>query len=165
MFTVEKYIESLKENLHENSDILVQNIREILSFQYYKEIELLDFEVFIQPFVLSIRMFSMDKEANEVFYEGTDENIFSGSHQLINDIEYYNLPENKSDDFWEFYEQNDETISRAEKQTIIEWFINCWNKANGKSVKLPAYLVFHDDIESYDLIANKWVPDEEKWSD
>lgn len=164
MFTVEQYIKTLKECLNDSSDILIQNIKEILSFQYYNEIELLDFEVSSQPFELSIRMFSMDREANEIFYEGPDEAIFAGSHQLIEDIEYYNLPEDKLDDFWEFYEQNDESISRAEKLTIVEWFIGCWDQANGESVPLPAYLTFHDDIESYDLFNKKWINAEEKWA-
>ncbi|MFP3415711.1 hypothetical protein SB773_30140, partial [Bacillus sp. SIMBA_074] len=68
MFTTENYISTLKINLEKNSVNLIKNIKEILDLNYYNEIEILDFTVFIQPFELSIMMFSMDKEANEVFY-------------------------------------------------------------------------------------------------
>ncbi|SES46312.1 hypothetical protein SAMN05518872_1263 [Psychrobacillus sp. OK032] len=165
LFTIEKYISSLKENLEKNSDKLIRNIREILGFKYYNEIDLLDFSVFIQPFDLSIMMFSMDREANEVFYEGNDSSIFAGSHELLGDMQYYELPNDKSDEFWEFHEQNDEIISKAEEQAIVEWFVACWNKVDGLSIKLPTYFGFHDDDKSFDLHKNKWNSDEEKWFD
>ncbi|MED4750816.1 hypothetical protein [Brevibacillus choshinensis] len=155
MFTIEKYIDSIKENLQKNSDTLVENIKQILDFQFYNEIELLDFEAFNQPFNLSIMMFSMDRQANEVFYEGKDNNVFSGSHQLLQGVEYYNLPDDKSNEFWEFYEQSEEELSKGEEQLIVDWFVECWNKANGSSIKFPAYFVFHDDIKSLDLHKNK----------
>lgn len=48
---------------------------------YFSEIDLLDFTAFIEPtnFEISIGMFSMDREANEVFYEGNDTTVFAGS--------------------------------------------------------------------------------------
>jgi hypothetical protein len=164
LFTPENYISTLKANLDKNSEKLIRNIGEILNLNYYKGIDLLDFSAFIQPFDLSIMMYSMDNEANEVFYEGNDSRIFAGSQELLEDIEYFTLPDDKSDEFWEFYEQNDKIISNAEEQTIVEWFVDCWKKAEGKSIKLPVYFSFHDDIKSFDLIKNKWVTDDEKWS-
>jgi hypothetical protein len=164
VFTIEKYNSSLKENLQIYSDKLIRNIRETLNYNYFNGIDLLDFSIFTQPFDLSIMMFSMDREANEVFYEGKDSSIFAGSHEILGDIEYYNLPDDKSDEFWEFYEKNDEVISKAEQEAIEEWFVACWNKADGQSIKLPAYFCFHDDDKSFDLHKNKWISDEEKWS-
>lgn len=165
LFTKDKYISSVKENLEKNTERLIQNIREILGFNYYNEIELLDFTFCIQSFNLSIMMFSMDREANEVFYGGNDGSVFAGSHELLEDIQYYNLSYDKSDEFWEFYEQNDEIIFRDEEKIIVEWFVDCWSKAKGESIKLPAYCGFHDANKSFDLHKNKWTSDEEKWSD
>ncbi|WHY01336.1 hypothetical protein [Neobacillus sp. DY30] len=165
MFTVETYINSLKDNLEKNTEKLIQNLKAIINYNYYNEIDLLDFSVFMQPFELSIMMFSMDKEANEVFYQGNDSSIYAGSLKLLGEIEYHQLPDNKSDEFWGFYEQNDEVISTSEEQTIVEWFVACWDKAGGHSFTLPAYLVFHDDVKSFDLHRNKWISDDEKWSD
>jgi hypothetical protein len=164
MFTIDDYISSLKESLQKNEHVLIANIKEIQTFHYYEGIDLLDFEIFMQPFDLSIMMFSMDDEANEVFYEGNDRKIFSGSHPLFDETQYYNLPAENSDAFWEFYEQNEESISAAEEETIVRWFVSCWNKAGGKSFELPVYLDFHDDIKSFDLHKNKWIDSEEKWA-
>lgn len=44
----------------------------------------------------------------------------------------------------------------------MAWFVDCWKKAEGESIKLPVYFCFHDDIKSFDLIKNKWVTDDEK---
>ncbi|KRE01476.1 hypothetical protein ASE46_09230 [Bacillus sp. Root239] len=165
MFTIDAYISSLKESLQKNEHVLISNIREIQTFHYYEGIDLLDFEIFMQPFDLSIMMFSMDDEANEVFYEGNDRKIFSGSHPLFDETEYYDLPAENSDAFWEFYEQNEESIAAAEEETIVRWFVSCLNKAGGKSFELPVYLDFHDDIKSFDLHKNKWIDSEEKWAE
>ncbi|OZI10604.1 hypothetical protein CEW92_16035 [Bacillaceae bacterium SAS-127] len=163
MFTTEKYIRSLQEELQKSSDQLIQQIKETLDFNYDSEIDLLDFTAFAQSFELSIVMFSMDGNANEVFYEGDDRSIFAGSHDLLEDIEYYYVPDDKKDEFWEFYEQNDEELSKMETQAIVEWFVACWNKADGESVKLPAYFSFHDYDPCFDLHQNKWISDGDKW--
>lgn len=102
LFTKDTYISSVKENLETNSERLIQNIREILRFNYYSKIELLDFMIFIGSFDLSIMMFSMNREASEVFYEGNDSSLFAGSHELLERISYYNLSYDKSDEFWGF---------------------------------------------------------------
>ncbi|WP_427077123.1 hypothetical protein [Priestia megaterium] len=33
-------------------------------------------------------------------------------------------------------------LFEVEIKTIVEWFVHCWNKADGKSIKSPAILVF-----------------------
>lgn len=164
LFTVDSYIGSLKKILEQNEDKLINNIEKVHTFHYYKGIDLLDFEIFIQPFDLSIMMFSMDNEANEVFYERNNRAIFSGSYELLEEFEYYELADEHSGEFWEFYEANEEEIFAAEKELITNWFISCWNKASDSEIKLPVYLNFHDDIESFDLNENKWIDSEEKWS-
>lgn len=162
LFTIENYTSSLKKGLEEHSDNLIRNIKETIHFNYYKGIDLLDFTAFVQGFGMSIIMYSMDGGASEVFYEGSDSSIFSGSHDLIEDIEYY---DGKSDEFWEFYDQNGEELSKIETEAIVEWFAACWNKAGGTSVKMPTYFSFHDYDPCFDLHNSKWITDGDKWFD
>ncbi|PEF42878.1 hypothetical protein CON72_02325 [Bacillus wiedmannii] len=110
-------------------------------------------------------MFSMDGEANEVFYEGTDKRIFSGSYNVMDDITYYTFSDEESDEFWDFYEKNDAKLSEIGTKAIVEWFAECWNKAGSMNVKLPSYVSFHDDDECYDLHNGKWISDGDKWFD
>ncbi|MED1270295.1 hypothetical protein P4U03_27810 [Bacillus mycoides] len=165
MFTIENYTNSLKKGLEEKSDDLIRNIKETLQFNYYEGIDILDFTVFVQSFEMSVVMFSMDRGANEVFYEGKDSSVFSGSHDLIDDVEYYKFHDDEADEFWEFYEENDEALSEIETKAIVEWFAMCWNKAGGTSVKLPSYFSFHDYDECFDLHNSKWISDGDKWFD
>ncbi|KYG30380.1 hypothetical protein ACU3L3_09880 [Priestia endophytica] len=163
MFTIENHIASLKEGLQRHSDALIHCTKETLTFNYYEKIDLLDFTAFVQSFGLDIVMFSMDRGAGEVFYEGNEISIFAGSYNLLEDIEYYHIPDEKKDEFWTFYEEADYPISEAETKVIVEWFADCWNKANGKSVSLPAYFSFHDYDPFFDLYENKWITDGDKW--
>lgn len=166
MFTVNHYIDSIKANLEKQSDLLVRNLKNIFGYNFSSEIDLLDFTAFIEPtrFELSISMFSMDKEANEVFYEGNDKTVFAGSEEILPEVEYYQLNDSQLDDFFEFYEENEETLVPQEKKVFTEWFSQCWEEAGGASLKLPSYFVFEDEYNSYDLKDQQWIDDEDKWS-
>ncbi|PFS59346.1 hypothetical protein COK41_20215 [Bacillus cereus] len=165
MFTIENYKNSLIKGLETKSSDLIARLKTTTQFTYYKEIDLLDFTAFVQSFELSIVMFSMDGDANEVFYEGTDEGIFSGSYNVMDDVTYYTFSDEESDEFWDFYEKNDEKLSEIEMKVIVEWFATCWNKAGGKNVTLLSYFSFHDYDECYDLHNGKWISDGDKWFD
>lgn len=163
LLTIDNYLNSVKGNLQIHSDRLIQQIRKTLDFHYYEKVDLLDYTAFIQPYELSITMYSMDRNANEVFYQGNDNNLFAGSFDLIEDVEYYQIGDEQEDEFWKFYEQNDEVISKLETDVFIKWFKDCWNQAGGKNVKLPAYFSFHDYDNCLDLTHNKLVSDGDKW--
>jgi len=166
MFTVDNYISFIKTNLEKQSDLLVSNLKNILAYNFSTDIDLLDFTVFVEPtrFELSIIMFSMDKDANEVFYEGNDTTVFAGSEEILPEIEYYQLNDSRFDDFLVFYEQNEETLVPQEQKVITCWFSQCWENAGGALLNLPAYFVFHDEYKSYDLKNKEWIDEEEKWS-
>ena len=166
MFSVDKYIDSIKANLEKQSDLLVGNLKNIFAYNLLSNIELLEFSVFIDPtrLELSIRMFSMDKEANEVFYEGNDTTVFAGSEEILPAIEYYQLKDSQLDNFFDYYERHEATVIPQEQKVFTDWFSQCWDKAGGASFNLPSYFVFHDDYKSYDLKNNQWVDDEVKWS-
>ncbi|QNU03438.1 hypothetical protein [Peribacillus butanolivorans] len=42
----------------------------------------------------------------------------------------------------------------AEKQAFATWVADCWKKADGQAITLPAYFSLHDDYESFDLKKN-----------
>jgi len=167
VFTVKSYSQSLKSNLENHSQILIEKLKEIQTFTFSTEIDLIDFTAFIEPtnFELSITMFSMDEDANEVFDEGTDSTVFAGSVDILEDVIYHQVPETQEDTFDDFYEENGEELEEVEKQIFANWFSACWKKANGQAFSLPAYFCTHDDDSSFDLQKNVWIPDEEKWAE
>ncbi|NRG48105.1 hypothetical protein HRF87_25785 [Bacillus sp. CRN 9] len=109
-------------------------------------------------------MFSMNKEGNEVFYEGNDRTVFAGSVEVLPEIEYQQLNENQLNDFFDFYEQNEEKLVPKEQDTFAVWFWECWEKASGQALHLPSYFVFHDECKSFDLKSKQFIDDDEKWS-
>ena len=109
-------------------------------------------------------MFSMDKKANEVFNEGNDSIVFAGSEEVLPEVEYYKLNHKQLDEFFEFYEQHEDTLVSQEQQVFAEWFRQCWETAGGATLNFPSYFVFHDENRSYDLKNKKWIDDNEKWS-
>ena len=164
VYTVESYIKSVEKNLAANSETLISNMKELQTYTIYSKVELLDFIAFIVDDELSISVFSMDRQANEVFKKGKDADVFSGSREMIENVEYNRLFGDQNNEFWEFYDENEEAIELAEKQAVAAWVADCWKKANGQAIKLPAYFSLDDDDdESYDLNKNQWVDDEEKW--
>lgn len=166
MFTIDNYTNTIKNNLDLNSEKLIKKLTEIQSLNFYSEVELLDFSVSMEPtrYELSIEMYSMDKEANEVFYEGDDSTEFADSMNVLEDVVYYEEQTDQKDNFLEFYEQNEEEIVIAEQEAIKNWFVDCWKKAKGQDFKLPSYLSFHDEYKSYDLKENKWISEDEMWT-
>jgi hypothetical protein len=166
MFTIENYTNAIKNNLELNSDKLIEKLTEIYSLNFYSEVELLDFSVFVEPtrYELSIMMYSMNRDANEVFYEGNDSTVFAGSMDVVEEIVYYQESTDQREMFLEFYEKNAEEIATAEQEVVKNWFLDCWIKANGAPFTLPSYLTFHDEGKSYDLKKNKWISENEIWS-
>lgn len=166
MFTVDQYIGSIKTNLEKHSDLLVRNLKNITSYNFSPDIDMLDFSASIEPtrFELSIMMFSMDKEGNEVFDEGNDPKVFAGSEEILPEVQYHQVDDSQLDGFFEFYEKNEETLVPQEQKVFTYWFRQCWEEAGGASLNLPSYFIFHDDYKSYDLKNHKWIDDEEKWS-
>jgi len=166
MFSVDFYIKSLKSTLDKQSDLLVESLKKVTLYNFSTDIDLLEFSTFIEPtrFELAIRLFSMDKKANEVFYNGTDNSVFAGSIDVLPEVAYFHLNPNQLNDFFDFYEQNEEILALKEQKAFTDWFIESWKKAGGDLIDLPSYFVFSDDYKSYDLKNNQWIEDEEKWS-
>lgn len=164
MFLVDTYIQEVKGNLYKNSELLVSNLKRVCAYNFAAEVELLDFSAFIDPsnFEMSIMMFSMDKQANEVFAEGSAG--FAGSEEVLPEMAYFQLEDKDRDEFFNFYEANEEEILPQEQSIVADWFRECWVKAGGLHVEFPAYFLFHDEYKALELKSNQWIIDDEKWT-
>lgn len=165
MFTTADYIASINTNLMKQSDFVVAALKKVLSYSFDSAIDLLDFSTFLDPtrFELSIRLFSMDFDANEVFGDMNNASIFAGSMELLSTSTYHQVENHLLHDFFDFYEQHEEQLVMQEQQAFVDWFSACWRQAGGQAFHLPAYFGFHDETNSYDLQNERFVEDEEKW--
>ena len=165
MFSIDSYIASLQSSLEKHTVTLVEELQKIISYKFDVAVDLLDFSTYTDPTrcEISIMMFSMARDANEVFGENITPNNFAGSVEVLPNVSYHHLQDNQLNDFWDFYEQNDEELVIKEQQIFTDWFIECWDKAGGKAFNLPAYFGFHDETSSYDLQNNRFIDSEEKW--
>ena len=165
MFSIDHYLASIQPNLEKHTDQLIEELQNITTYKFDEAVDLIDFSAFLEPtsFELSIMMFSMDKDANEVFGEDVSPTNFAGSLEILPSISYYHLPDEQYEPFWDAYEQRAEELEMKEQQIFTEWFIACWIKANGNEIQLPTYFGFHDQTRSYYLQKSKFVEDEEKW--
>lgn len=93
MFSIDNYIALIQNNLEKSTSTLIKELQKIVSYKFDTAVELVDFSAFTDPtrFETSIMMFSMDKDANEVFGEDITPNNFAGSVEVLVDISYYHL--------------------------------------------------------------------------
>lgn len=166
MFTVDEYIASIQAHLEKHSNVLMDKLTEVVSYNFSPAIELLDFSAFIDSprFEISIMLFSMNRDANEVFADDNETAVFAGSVNVLQDAPYYQLDDKLRDEFFDFYEQDVEQITEKEQKVFMTWFSNCWDQADGQACPLPVYFGLHDETRSYDLMKKEIVEDDEKWS-
>jgi len=166
MFSVDEYIASIQAHLEKHSHVLKDKLTEVVSYNFSPAIELLEFSAFIDPlgFESSIMLFSMNRDANEVFADDNEPTVFAGSVNVLQDATYYQLDDKLRDEFFDFYEQHAEQITEEEQKVFMTWFSNCWDQADGQTCPLPAYFGLHDETKSYDLMKKAIVEDDEKWS-
>ena len=163
MFTVNEYLASIQANLAPHTESLLNQLKTLTASTFAADVELLDFAAFIEPLSheVSITLFSMDRDANEVFEEeGTPG--FAGSKSVLDEIVYAVVPDNQSEAFDAFYEEHEETLIEEEQRLIGEWFRTCFEQA-GATVELPCYFGVHDEGQTLDLKRNVWIDEEEKW--
>jgi hypothetical protein len=159
--TAEEYRAFVRENLERHTAALTAQLRDILALRFHPDVVLLDFEVFHDGLAeeLPVRGFFMDRSNNEVFSD--DPALTGSSLDLLPDIPHI-IPESEKPRLQaiEAAEADIDTIS-IEAAEIIAWFAHCWTAAGGQDFPLPAYICRHDDITSFDLKQQKWLPDEE----
>ena len=165
MFTIESYRATIQENLEKHTAMFVGELNKIMSYRFDPDVDLLDFTIYTDTRCceISIMMFSMAEDANEVFSEDRTSSNFAGSIEVLPTVAYHPLPDHQLHDFWAFYEKNEAELVSKEQQIFTDWFIECWDNAGGSAFHMPAYFEFHDEGSSYDLQNNRVIDSEEKW--
>lgn len=160
LMTAEQYGTEIAQHLQQYSEPLIETLRNVQRYNFDEAVELVDFQAFTDPtlFSLAITMFSMDKNASEVFGNGE---TFAGSEEVLSEVAYYSLLDEQQDAFYERYEE--QRFDDVEQRVISEWFAKCWEEAGGETFTLPAYFTFHDANQSYDLQQGQFVDSEALW--
>ncbi|MFP3727462.1 hypothetical protein U8V72_19975 [Priestia filamentosa] len=164
MTTIRNYTQALEQSLKQSKPVLISKLKEISGFKFFKDIDLLEFNFQVYATDFQLMLYSMDKEANEVFYEGNDKNIFSGSDTVLEETEYLFLTDEELDTFDDSLFEHDEELAKIQEETVVTWFMSCWNEAIGTKFPLPVYVGITDAESCYDIQNNKWISDEDKWA-
>jgi hypothetical protein len=152
--------QEFREKVQEHLDKLILDIKpvlkELIEYNYPKEVVSLKFEIFANGFTqgFPVRAFFMDSNDSEHFvYVNGEAQYPSPVDPELLDIEYvypYELEEkyiNQDEDF------NPWSIAIDE---LIQWFSECWKEMGGESFKLKANIAPHDNDQAYNLIESKW---------
>jgi hypothetical protein len=161
----QKQLEITKEFLLGISDKLIEDFKGIIAGNYglyedipLKDVKLLDFEIGGEYYSLYLQ--PVDENNTQLgFYKLLPEyeyGILSGEGLILQGSDYdLDNPEDDKN-FTSFYEELD--------KFFIEWVVECFHKAGGKNILKPAFLNIHDSNDSFDLIQERWVDDDEKWN-
>lgn len=152
--------QEFREKVQEHLDKLILDIKpvlkELIEYNYPKEVVSLEFEIFSDGFTqrFPVRAFFMDSNDSEHFvYVNGEAQYPSPVDPELLDIEYvypYELEEkyiNQDEDFDPWSIAIDE---------LIQWFSECWKEMGGESFKLKANIAPHDNDQAYNLIESKW---------
>lgn len=114
------------------------------------KVDSLDIEVFRDGYRLVL--YPMDNLSTQLGYKNLLE-VYSGG--LLSDIEL-----NPNLDSYDFTLDADnkelDEFDKARREIFLEWFVECWNKMDNRTLTKPICLMFHGMGESLDLRSNKW---------
>lgn len=152
----QEFSEKVQEHLQGLTTSIKPILKELIEYNYPKEVVSLEFEIFADGFTqgFPVRAFFMDSNDSEHFvYVNGEAQYPSPVEPELLEIEYvypYELEEkyiNQNEDFDPWSIAIDE---------LIQWFSECWKEMGGESFKLKASIAPHDDDQVYNLIESKW---------
>ncbi|WP_078378654.1 hypothetical protein [Sutcliffiella halmapala] len=168
MLTINNYLQDITQELTNQEQTnqeqtLIAILKTKLQQSFHPDVKQIEFTFTTEPTnqELTITLFKMDNEANEVFEVGSSG--IEGAEEILEDISYYPSPADQ-EEIDQFYEQNDLELEAKEQKAIITWFEKCFHKAVPVTFTLPAYATFHDAQESLNLHSSQWMDIEERWS-
>lgn len=153
----EEFKVKIAAHLNRLTDDIMPVLRELIEYDYPKEVDALAFEIFVDGFSseFPVRAFFMDADDSEYFImvDGKAEYPSPVDPRLLK-IDYV-YPY----DFEEEYTEKDDSLDPWHVATneLIEWFSKCWLAAGGKHFKLNANIAPHDGNHEFDLKESKWV--------
>ena len=152
----QEFSEKVQEHLHGLTASIKPVLKELIEYDYPKEVISLEFEIFADGFTqgFPVRAFFMDSDDSEHFVYINDEAQYpSPVDPELLEIEHvypYELEEkytNQDEDFDPWSIAIDE---------LIQWFSECWREMGGESFQLKANIMPHDNDEVYNLVDSKW---------
>ncbi|KGA96394.1 hypothetical protein AJ85_13980 [Alkalihalobacillus alcalophilus ATCC 27647 = CGMCC 1.3604] len=166
MFTVDQYIEKVRTHLQEHTELLTRQLKRVNGYLFSADVDLIEFVPSIEPtrYEISIMMFSMNNENNEVFEEDVADEGFAGSEELLSEVHYFQLKDSDRETFEQFYEKHGEEIEEKEYRVFAEWFLACFEQAGSCQVNKRAYFTGHDASSSFDLKKKKWIDEQGRWN-
>ncbi len=156
----EEFKVKIAEHISRLTDDIMPVLKELIEYDYPKEVDTLAFEIFVDGFSseFPVRAFFMDENNSEYFImvDGKAEYPSPVDPDLLK-IDYvypYELEEE--------YTNKDDSLEPWHIATneLIDWFSKCWLTAGGKNFKLNANIALHDSNHEFDLRESKWV---ERW--
>lgn len=135
-------------------------LRQLIEYDYPKEVAALEFEIFVDQFSsgFPVRAFFMNEHNSEhfIYVNGKAEYPSPVDPGLlkIQHVYPYELEEE--------FTSKDETLDLWHIATneLITWFFNCWQSAGGEKFQLKANIAPHDSNHGFNLIEGKW---EKRW--
>ncbi|ULC60851.1 hypothetical protein MBM09_07580 [Flaviramulus sp. BrNp1-15] len=150
--------------LHSISERMIQDLNNIINNEDFglikphlkNEIKNLDFEINADGY--SINLYAMDSENSQLGYKKILSDYPNGiiaDNNLDIDVDDYDF--NNSSDM----ERMDNFYLKLESE-FINWFVTCWDKITINNTKYKFYISYHDSYQSFDLLNETWIENEEK---
>ena len=154
----QEFSAKVQEYLQELTASIKPILKELIEYDYPKEVVSLEFEVSTDEFTqgFPVRAFFIDANNSEhfVYVDGKAQypSPVAVDPELL-EIDYVYPYE-----FEEKYSDHDEILSVHDVATdeIIKWFSSCWREVGGKFFRLKASIAPHDNDEVCNLVEGKW---------
>lgn len=152
----QEFSEKVLEHLYGLTASIKPVLKELIEYDYPKEVVSLEFEIFADGFTqgFPVRAFFMDAGNSEHFVYVNGEaqypspvapELLEIEHVYPYELEEKYINEDEEFDLW--------SIAIDE---LIQWFSECWKEVGGESFQLKANIAPHDNDEVYNLVDSKW---------
>lgn len=152
----QEFSAKVQEHLHGLTASIKPVLKELIEYNYPKEVVSLEFEIFADGFTqgFPVRAFFMDSNDSEhfVYVNGeaqypspVDPELLEIEHVYPYELEEKYVNQDEKFDLW--------SIAIDE---LIKWFSECWKEVGGELFKLKANIAPHDNDQAYNLIESKW---------
>ncbi len=152
----QEFKEKVREHLEELTEPLMLILKELIEYDYPKDVATLAFEIFVDGFSseFPVRAFFIDEDNSEhfVYIDGKAEYPSPVDSELLKIEHVY--PDELEDE----YTSKDESLDPWHVATneLIDWFSKCWLSAGGQTFKLKANIAPHDSNHEFNLVESKW---------
>lgn len=148
----QEFSAKVQEHLHGLTSSIKPVLKELIKYNYPKEVVSLEFEIFADGFTrgFPVRAFFMDAGNSEhfVYVNGeaqypspVDPELLEIEHVYPYELEEKYINEDEDFDLW--------SIASDE---LIQWFSQCWKEVGGESFQLKVNIAPHDNDEVYNLV-------------